>query len=69
MEKETNRFLGGAPVGKPMGKYAVPCVISLLAGALSKARRYESAGAVPKTGPRAFFISCPIDMQATMYYA
>ena len=34
MEKETNRFLGDAPVGKLMGKYAVPCIISLLVGAL-----------------------------------
>ncbi len=34
MEKESNRFLGDAPVGKLMGKYAVPCIISLLVGAL-----------------------------------
>ncbi len=34
MEKETNAFLGDAPVGKLMGKYAVPCIISLLVGAL-----------------------------------
>ena len=34
MEKEANRFLGDAPVGKLMGKYAIPCVISLLVGAL-----------------------------------
>ncbi len=34
MEKETNRFLGDAPIGKLMGKYAVPCIISLLVGAL-----------------------------------
>ena len=34
MEKESNRFLGDAPIGKLMGKYAVPCVISLLVGAL-----------------------------------
>ena len=34
MEKEANRFLGDAPIGKLMGKYAVPCVISLLVGAL-----------------------------------
>ncbi len=34
MEKETNALLGDAPVGKLMGKYAVPCIISLLVGAL-----------------------------------
>ncbi len=34
MEKETNAFLGCQPVGKLMGKYAVPCIISLLVGAL-----------------------------------
>ncbi len=34
MEKEANRFLGDAPIGKLMGKYAVPCIISLLVGAL-----------------------------------
>ena len=34
MEKETNAFLGSQPVGKLMGKYAVPCIISLLVGAL-----------------------------------
>ncbi len=34
MEKETNHFLGDAPIGKLMGKYAVPCIISLLVGAL-----------------------------------
>ncbi len=34
MEKEPNRFLGDAPIGKLMGKYAVPCIISLLVGAL-----------------------------------
>ena len=34
MEKETNRFLGDAPIGKLMGKYAIPCIISLLVGAL-----------------------------------
>ena len=34
MEKETNQFLGTVSVGKLMGRYAVPCVISLLVGAL-----------------------------------
>ncbi len=34
MEKEANRFLGDAPIGKLMGKYAVPCIVSLLVGAL-----------------------------------
>ena len=29
-----NNFLGKEPVGKLMGKYAVPCIISLLVGAL-----------------------------------
>ena len=27
-----NNFLGKEPVGKLMGKYAVPCIISLLVG-------------------------------------
>ncbi len=31
---ETNQFLGSQPVGKLMARYAVPCVISLLVGAL-----------------------------------
>ncbi len=31
---ENNQFLGTEPVGKLMGRYAVPCVISLLVGAL-----------------------------------
>ncbi len=31
---ETNRCLGTAPVGKLMARYAVPCTISLLVGAL-----------------------------------
>ena len=31
---ETNQFLGTQPVGKLMQKYAVPCIISLLVGAL-----------------------------------
>ncbi len=30
----TNAFLGSAPIGRLMGRYAVPCVISLLVGAL-----------------------------------
>ncbi|MBQ6553719.1 MAG: MATE family efflux transporter [Firmicutes bacterium] len=34
MENETNRFLGEEKVGKLMQKYAVPCIISLLVGAL-----------------------------------
>ena len=34
METETNQFLGSEPVGRLMGRYAVPCVISLLVGAL-----------------------------------
>ncbi len=34
MEKEANAFLGSESVGKLMGKYAVPCIISLLVGAL-----------------------------------
>ena len=34
MEKENNAFLGGQSVGKLMGRYAVPCIISLLVGAL-----------------------------------
>ena len=32
--EQTNQFLGTEPVGKLMGRYAVPCVISLLVGAL-----------------------------------
>ncbi len=34
MEEKAARFLGEAPIGKLMGKYAVPCIISLLVGAL-----------------------------------
>ena len=33
METE-NQFLGTERIGKLMGKYAVPCIISLLVGAL-----------------------------------
>ena len=29
-----NQFLGTEPIGRLMGKYAVPCIISLLVGAL-----------------------------------
>lgn len=32
--EHSNQFLGTEPVGKLMGKYAVPCIISLLVGAL-----------------------------------
>lgn len=34
METKSNSFLEEEPVGKLMGKYAVPCIISLLVGAL-----------------------------------
>ena len=34
MKTETNQFLGNEPVGSLMGRYAVPCIISLLVGAL-----------------------------------
>lgn len=34
MEKSEHRFLAEAPVGKLMRRYAMPCVISLLVGAL-----------------------------------
>ena len=34
MEREANQFLSTEPVGRLMGKYAVPCIISLLVGAL-----------------------------------
>ena len=34
MKQETNQFLGEMPVGKLMQKYAIPCIISLLVGAL-----------------------------------
>ena len=34
MEQTANQFLGQAPVGRLMRKYAVPCIISLLVGAL-----------------------------------
>lgn len=34
METENNSFLLEEPVGRLMGKYAVPCIISLLVGAL-----------------------------------
>lgn len=33
-QKDMNRFLGEEPVGKLMRRYAVPCIISLLVGAL-----------------------------------
>ncbi|MBQ6520355.1 MAG: MATE family efflux transporter [Anaerolineaceae bacterium] len=34
MEQDMNRFLGEEPVGKLMKKYSIPCIISLLVGAL-----------------------------------
>ena len=34
MQGSTNSFLGEEPVGKLMRKYAIPCIISLLVGAL-----------------------------------
>ena len=34
MEQTANQFLGREPVGVLMRKYAVPCIISLLVGAL-----------------------------------
>ena len=34
MEQTVNHFLGRGPIGKLMRKYAVPCIISLLVGAL-----------------------------------
>ena len=34
MEQETNQFLGEESIGKLMQKYAIPCIISLLVGAL-----------------------------------
>ncbi len=34
MEKENQSYLGTLPVGKLMSKYALPCIISLLVGAL-----------------------------------
>lgn len=34
MDEREHSFLGREPVGKLMGKYAVPCIISLLVGAL-----------------------------------
>ncbi len=34
MEAETNQYLGSERIGKLMGRYAVPCIISLLVGAL-----------------------------------
>ena len=34
MEQTANHFLGREPVGRLMKKYAVPCIISLLVGAL-----------------------------------
>lgn len=34
MEERTNQFLGEEPIGLLMRKYAVPCIISLLVGAL-----------------------------------
>jgi len=32
--EESNQFLGTRPIGKLMGQYALPCIISLLVGAL-----------------------------------
>ena len=34
MEKTANNYLGSEPIGRLMRKYAVPCIISLLVGAL-----------------------------------
>lgn len=34
MEANTNQFLGKEPIGKLMKQYAIPCIISLLVGAL-----------------------------------
>ena len=34
MDTKANQFLGTEPIGRLMGKYAVPCIISLLVGAL-----------------------------------
>ena len=34
MNENENRFLGTEPVGSLMRKYAIPCIISLLVGAL-----------------------------------
>ena len=34
MDQETNQFLGEEPVERLMRKYAIPCIISLLVGAL-----------------------------------
>ena len=34
METETNQFLGNERIGTLMKQYAVPCIISLLVGAL-----------------------------------
>ncbi len=34
MKAKSNAFLMEEPVGRLMGKYAVPCIISLLVGAL-----------------------------------
>ena len=34
VKQETNQFLGEEPIGKLMQKYAIPCIISLLVGAL-----------------------------------
>ena len=34
MEAEANQFLGNERIGKLMRQYAIPCIISLLVGAL-----------------------------------
>lgn len=34
MDQKSNAFLEKEPIGKRMGKYAIPCVISLLVTAL-----------------------------------
>ncbi len=34
MEQENHAYLGEEKVGKLMGRYAIPCIVSLLVGAL-----------------------------------
>ena len=34
MEEKQNAFLETQPIGSPMRKYAIPCIISLLVAAL-----------------------------------
>ena len=48
MEKTADQFLGCEPVGRLMRKYAVPCIISLLVGALYNIVEWYTKSTVDK---------------------